>query len=333
MASRFMKTMLCAGTLFLLATAANATTWRLSTKLPPDSPEGKLHQKFADLVSEYTKGEVKIQIYPSEQLGNAQSVLEQVGAGVIDIFSDDVTYLDKFDPAVSWISAPFLFDSREHWSCFLKSDYFQGILDHVKEDNHIGVIGDVGPFIRGPFRVLVSKEKVNGFKDIDNLKLRLWDNQMIVDVWSALGAEARVLAWTDVYQSIQTGIVDAVTSPASLVESMKFTEVAPHIARTDEFNQALVYMINTNSWNAITPEQQQEVLKAYNEVGKISQETTARITDESIARLEAKGVTYVELDTAPFVEATKAVYKKFEESGKLPAGFLDAVDKVRGACN
>ena len=314
-----------------LYAATAAETWRMSTKLPAESFEGQLHQTFADKVEEYTGGEVSIQVYPSEQLGDAQTVLEQVSSGIIDIFTDDVTYLEKFDPNVSWISAPFLFDSRDHWACFLKSDYFQAILDGVAERDNITVIGDVGPFTRG-FRVLVTKDEVDGFEDVEDLKLRLWDNQLIVDIWTALGTDPLVMAWTDVYQSLQTGIVAAVTSPAALVEPMKFYETAPFIARTDEFNQANVYMINQDSWNAISDASKDAVLKAYYEVSDMAAEEIDTAFEASLDTMEGQGVTYTELDTTPFIEAAAAIYEDREAAGEIPEGFLDEVEAARGAC-
>tara|TARA_R110002049_G_scaffold70251_1_gene181556 strand:- start:46614 stop:47564 length:951 start_codon:yes stop_codon:yes gene_type:complete len=313
------------------AAAAN-TNWRMSTKLPSESFEGQLHEKFAELVESYTDGEVTIQIYPSEQLGDAQTVLEQVSSGIIDIFTDDVTYLDKFDPSVSWISAPFLFDSREHWSCFLKGDFFNEILDGVADEDNITVIGDVGPFTRG-FRVLVTKDEVTSYGDVQNLKLRLWDNQLIVDIWTALGTDPLVMAWTDVYQSLQTGIVEAVTSPAALVEPMKFYETAPHIARTDEFNQANVYMINADSWESISEEDQAAVEKAYYEVSDMAKAQIDDAFQTSLETMKKQGVSYTELDTEPFIQAAKDIYQNREKAGEIPTGFLDAVDSARGACN
>lgn len=319
-------------TLALGASQASAETWRMSTKVPAESFEGRLHQEFADKVTEYTGGDVKMQVYPSEQLGDAQTVLEQVSSGIIDIFVDDVSYLNRFNEDITWTSAPFLFDDRPHWECFMKSDYFHNILGEIEEQDNIGVIGDVGPFGRG-FRVLVTADEVTSYQDVQNLKLRLWDNQMIVDVWTALGTDPLVMAWTDVYQSLQTGIVKAVTSPAILVESMKFYEVAPHIARTDEFNQANAYMINLSSWDAISDENKESVIRAYTEVSDKAMRELQTTFDASLASMKASSdVTYTELDTSPFVKAAGEIYKAYESEGKLPDGFLKAVDSARASC-
>lgn len=152
-----------------------------------------------------------IRLYPSEQLGNAQASLEQLSAGAIHIYSDDVAYIDKWSPALRWTSAPFLFKDRDHLLRFFASDYMDSLIARVEEAAGVTVIGDVGPLLRGPYRVLVSTMPVKSVADVDNLKLRIWDNQLVVDVWSALGAEVRVLGFSDVYQAIQTGVLDALS--------------------------------------------------------------------------------------------------------------------------
>lgn len=304
----------------------------MATKVSPESPEGQVNQKFAELIAERTDGDVDLKIYWSEQLGDAQSTLEQVSDGVIDIYSEDVTYLEKWNKDISWVGAPFVFDDRDHWVCFLQGGYFHDMLSKTTEESGITVIGEVGPVVRGPYRVILSKAPIDGIDDIGNLKLRIWDNDLMVDVWSALGAEVRVLGWTDVYQSIQTGIVDSVTSPASLVEPMKFTEVAPHISRTDEFNQAVSYMINKGSWDGLSDAQREGILAAYDETGEYSQTLVQEQTDEALERLEAAGVTYTTLDTGPFIERTKQIYEKKATDGEIPEGFLEAVDAARSSC-
>lgn len=317
---------------FCLNSTAMAETWRLATKVTPQSPEGQVHQKFADLVSEYTNGDLTVKIFPSEQLGDPQSVLEQVSAGVIDIFVDDVTYLEKWNSDITWVGAPFIFDDRDHWTCFLKSDYFGGLVETVAAEANVTTIGYVGPLIRGPYRVILSTDPINGLDDVANLKLRIWDNQLMVDVWTAMGAEVRVLGWTDVYQAIQTGIVESVTAPAALVESMKFNEVAPHIRRTDEFNQASAYMINTESLNKLTDAQKAGVMRAYEEAGAFSAQLMGSIASDSFERMVANGATYDKLDTAPFIARAREIYQDLALNGKIPAGFLEAVDTARKSC-
>ena len=106
-----MKALLClaTGITLVLGSAANAeTVWKMATKMPVDSPEGQIFQKFADLTDEYTGGELKITVYPNEQLGKEDAVLEQLQANIVQIYAEGFGYMKKWEPALGWLSGPFL---------------------------------------------------------------------------------------------------------------------------------------------------------------------------------------------------------------------------------
>ena len=320
---------LVAACFFAFTVVAQAETWKMATKMPPDSPEGIIFQKFADLVGEYTNGELTIKVFPSEQLGGTEAVLEQVSAGTVHVYAEDADYLAKWEPDMSWGSASFMFDDRAHWLRFQKSDLVKGWRDKARMESGITTIGDIGPILRGPYRVLVVKHPVKTFEDFQGTKLRMYDDDLAVKIWTWLGAEVRVLDWTDVYQSIKTGIVEGVTTPVSLVESMKFFEVAPHIVRFDEYPQANGFLVNEKAYNALNPEVREGVLRAYEETGKYSFEVLIGVTDESLERMQAAGTTYSEIDTSGFVERMKEFYMMMDAEGALPEGFLATVEATR----
>jgi TRAP-type C4-dicarboxylate transport system substrate-binding protein len=205
----FLRRALLGAALAITAVAAPAAaqTWRMSTKQPADSPEGKVFQRFADLVDQHSRGKFKIQVYPSEQLGKDDAVLEQLKMGTIHIYAEGASYLQKWVPDAKWISAPFLFDDREHWVRFTNGPLVQGWIADARKVAGITVIGDLGAMVRGPYRVLVTKKPVASLAEMKGLKLRLHPDKLAADVWAHLGTETRVLPWTEVYQSINSGIV------------------------------------------------------------------------------------------------------------------------------
>ena len=232
------------GLVFTMSAANADVTWRMATKQPSDSVEGKAFQYFADKVKEYSDGKMTIKIYPSEQLGKTEAALEQVKAGTVHIYPEGSAYLKKWVPDMSYMSAPFLFDNREHWARFMESDLLKGWLKQVEDKAGITLIGNPAAFMRGPYRVMVTKKPWKNMAELKGIKLRHHPDQLGVDVWTSLGLEVRVLGWTEVYESIQRGIVEAVNSPIALVEAMKFYEVAPNIVRHNEYPQGVGFMTN-----------------------------------------------------------------------------------------
>jgi TRAP-type C4-dicarboxylate transport system substrate-binding protein len=310
---------------------AAAETWRLATKQPADSPEGKVFQYFADKVAEYSDGELTIRIFPNEQLGKTDAVMEQLQRGTVHLYAEGSTYMDKWVPAIGWVSAAFLFDDRDHWVRFANTDLVKGWYEKAAEEAGVGILGDPTAMMRGPYRVMVANKDVTSFDDVEGINLRMHPDKLAHAIWTHLGAEVKTLAWTDVYQAINRGIVEAVNSPVALVESMRFHEVAPHVIRHDEYYQSIAFMMNEEAFENLERELQEALLRAHAEAGEYSQELMNEAADESIARMKEGGVTFVDIDRGPFVERMRAFYADLEEKGELPEGFLEAVEATRGA--
>ena len=309
--------------------AAAADTWRMAHKMPPDSPEGVVFQRFADLVEEYSNGELSIAVYPNEQLGKTEATMEQLKLGTVHLYAEGSTYMKKWVDEITWTSAAFLFDDRDHWVRFMNSDMVSEWYQRASEEAGVGVLGDPTAILRGPYRVMVAQRDVRSFDDVAGLKLRMHPNQDAVATWTLLGADVKTLPWTEVYQSIDKKLVEAVNSPIALVESMRFHEVAPHVIRHDEYYQSIGFMVHQPSYDALSDELRAAVDRAYADAGTFSFEVMESAANDSIERMRADGVTFVDIDRAPFVEAMKQFYADKEAGGELPEGFLELVEATR----
>ena len=305
------------------------TTWRMATKMPVDSPEGKVFQMFADLTEDYTDGALSIQVFPNEQLGKEDAVLEQLQAGIVNIYAEGFGYMRKWAPELSWTSPAFVFDDYDHWVRFMETDLVQSWFDKAAAESGVVPLGNPTAVLRGPFRVIVSNKPIESIDDVSALKLRMHPNQLAIATWSHLGAEVITLPWTEVYQSVQKDIVQAVNSPIALVESMRFNEVAPHISRHNEYWQSIGFMMNADAYAALDQDAKAGLMKAYEEAGAFSREIMGQVADESIESMKAAGATYTELDTGPFVEKMTEFYTEMATAGELPEGFLEAVEAAR----
>ncbi|WP_029030803.1 TRAP transporter substrate-binding protein [Salinarimonas rosea] len=322
---------LVATTALVAAGAAQAETWRMAHKMPADSIEGRIFQAVADRIGEKTDGEITVEVYPNEQLGKDDAILEQLQLGTVHIYPEGSSYLQKWVPEMKFVSAPFLFDDREHWSRFMATDLVEGWHQAIEDEAGITVIGDSTKMVRGPYRVMVSTKPIESLDDVAGLKLRLHPDELAAAAWRHLGAEVRTLAWTEVYESLGRGIVEAVNSPVALVEPMRFYEVAPHITRHDEYPQGLAFMANADAWNGLDEETRGQIIEAYDEVAAEFAAETDRVAEESLARMAEEDVSYSAVDTGPFVARMAELYRQMDAEGALPEGFLEAVDASRAA--
>lgn len=313
----------------LVGGAADAETWRMAHKMPAESIEGQIFQAVADRIAEKTGGNLTVQVFPAEQLGKDDAILEQLQLGTVHIYPEGSAYLQKWVPEIAFTGAPFLFENRTHWAAFQQTDLVKGWMEKVESEAGITVIGDPTEMVRGPYRVMVTARPVNTLEDLAGIKLRMHPDELAAAAWRHLGAEVRTLAWTETYESIGRGIVEAVNSPVALVESMRFYEVAPHIVRHDEYPQGLAFMANAAAWNGLDEGTRAQVLEAYNEVAAEFAAKTDATANESLARMAEKGVTFTVMDTAPLVERMAEMYSEMNASGTLPAGLLAAIDATR----
>jgi TRAP-type transport system periplasmic protein len=315
---------------FALASGtAHADTWRMAHKMPADSIEGEIFQAVADRIAEKTGGKITVQVYPAEQLGKDDAILEQLQLGTVHIYPEGSSYLQKWVPEVAFTGAPFLFESREHWAAFQNTDLVKGWMDKVEAEAGVTVIGDPTKMVRGPYRVMVTKKPVATLEDLAGLKLRMHPDELAAAAWRHIGTEVRTLAWTETYESIGRGIVEAVNSPVALVEPMRFYEVAPHIVRHDEYPQGLAFMANAAVWNGLEEETRAQILEAYDEVAEEFAAKTDAVATESLERMKGQGVSVSVMDTGPVVAKMSEFYAAMDTDGTLPAGLMDAVNATR----
>ncbi len=272
---------------------------------------------------------MEVKVFPNEQLGKTEAVLEQIQAGTVHLYPEGSSYLAKWVDDVKYSSAPFMFESREHWANFMKSDLFQGWLRDIEGKAGVTILGDPAAYMRGPYRVMVTKKPWSSLEEMQDVKLRMHPNQLAADVWTHLGAEVRTLGWTEVYSSIKQGIVEAVNSPIGLVESMKFYEVAPHIIRHNEYPQGIAFIMNATAYNELPDDLKDAVNRAYAAGGEHSVELSNATLNDQLDRMKAKGVTYSEPDLSDFQRSMSEFYRQREANGELPAGFLEAVESSR----
>lgn len=315
--------------ILILSNHSYATTWRMAFKTPINSPEGLVFQHFAEKVNEYSSGDMQIILYPNEQLGKDDAVLEQLKLGIIQLYAEDSSFMKKWTPEIKWTSPPFLFDDRQHWVRFMNSDLVNDWYEKASQDAGITLLGDKTSILRGPYRVMVSKSEILSFDDIENLKLRLSPSQLSVKSWVHLKADVKTLSWTDVYQSLQKGIVEAVNSPVSLVESMRFHEVAPYLTRHDESFQSLAIMMNKKKYDELPSNLKLVLEKSYFDAADFSHEIIPLLAHESLNRMKSEGVKYREIDRRPIIKKIKELYKVFSKNGDLPDGYLLAIENSK----
>ncbi|MFN4156228.1 MAG: C4-dicarboxylate TRAP transporter substrate-binding protein [Paracoccaceae bacterium] len=288
---------------------AQETTIRVAYENNPGEPADLVMKRWAELVDAASQGTVKLELYPSSQLGSKQDVIEQAMAGVNVITIADVGFLTDYVPDLGILFGPYLTDDAQTLFNLYKSDWFaeknaslqeQGI--HIVIDNHL-----YGT------RQLLTTRPVLTPEDMKGMKIRTPNNEMQIKTIEAMGGTATPMPLGEVYPALTQGVIDGVENPLPVLFGQKLHEQAKHLTMVD-------YLINTSLWlggqayfDTLDPAVVVMLHETGEQAGLYSQELAQEETDQILAEMEAAGVQIHRPDIQPFRDAAEAVYTQFPQ--------------------
>jgi len=282
--------------------AADNDPWNLGAK------------KFADLVAEKTNGEVKIDLYPSSGLGNDRDLIEGMQLGSVD-FALVAGVLSNFYEPYSILELPYLFRDREH----MQQALYGPIGDKLKADLLANAqIRGLEFWERTP-RLLTANKKITTPEDLNGIKIRVPEIPASIGAWKAMGATPTPMAFSEVYSSLQTGVIDAQENPLALIESSKLQEVQKYIINTNHVYGYVMLTMSDLAYQKLTPEQQKAVEEAAKEATEYENQIVYEQEAELTKKLTEAGAEFVDVDVTPFMEKAKTVHPEFankSEAGK-----------------
>lgn len=297
---------------------------------PKTSIEGRAADKFAELVNQKTNGEIVVEVFPSEQLGKSQTMLDNTMLGNQDIYFGGTPEFERFSQGLRVLGVNYTTRDQDHFRKVLKSDVWKKVFIDPMEKLGLVSLSTAWNMERGPFRVLVSTKPVKSLEDLNGLRLRIAPLDTWKRSWGALGCSVVVLAWTDVYLGLRQGMVEGVTAPFDLLYPMKFTEIAKYVARTDEFWQVIATVINQKKFSSLKPEWQKAMIDATNEAGVFyNQLSEVAVKGDLEKMIKEHGITYTVLDLKPLVAKMQPVIRQFEQEGFLPKGLYDEIQAIK----
>ncbi|MFD1205618.1 TRAP transporter substrate-binding protein [Sporosarcina contaminans] len=302
---------------------------KLGTKMPEDTAEGKTFQYFADLVKTKSDGKLVVKVYPAEQLGKGTTQIDNMLLGSQDMYAEGATYFSDFDPNIEVSSVPYLFRDYEHYTQFNTGEMGKEI-DQNLIDNGVRILNTERNFIRGPYRVLLSKKPIKSVDDLKGLKIRSFESAFYSAAYESVGAKPTVVAWTETYLGLKQNLVDAVTSPISLVWPMKFTEIAPYMTVIDEYPQDVVIAMNDEKFSSLSEELQEILIEAANEAGEKAVELTDEEVQKHLELMKTEhNIEIFEIDKQEWMDAFSDYHYQLEKQGKIPKGYVDQIKSLQ----
>lgn len=298
-------------------------TMKLGTKMVADGVEGQAFQKFADLVYEYSGGTIYVEVYPSEQLGNQTTQINNTIMGTQELFIESGDAFSIFTKDFELTQIPFLFPSYDDYWEFVAGDFGRQ-QEQVLAENGLILLNTNRDWVRGPDRVLGCTTKpIQTVEDLKGVTFRCWDAPKYMEGYSELGANPLVVAWSECYLALQQGTIESVSTTMISYYDAGLGEVAKNISVINEFPQELFLVINKDIYDGLSDEQKQWLHDAANDAAKYSNENLDAAWENAVAKLKDQGCTIYEFDTAGANAALHPYFIRLEDNGELPAGLCE----------
>ncbi|MEP5152521.1 TRAP transporter substrate-binding protein [Planktotalea sp.] len=262
-----------AATLSFTAVQAQ-TTLRGASLFDEEHAYTKTMRKFAELVNEnYDGDDVEFKIHLNGELGDESDFVTFLNQGVaIDYSILAPSNMAKFAPSIPLMDMPFLFRDLDHWNAVLSSDVLSPLEDTLLEQANIKIIGYTG----GGTRNLLSKDAVANFDDLSGHKMRVMGAPIQAQIFSALTAAPSAIAYNEVYNAIQTGVIAGFENEAASIQNLKFYEVAPNLSLTRHAITVRPIVMSGKTFDSLPADLQAAVLKAGAEAGAFGRELESR---------------------------------------------------------
>ena len=281
--------------------------FKSGTTEPPTSPSAAGWIKYVKLIDERTNGKIKIDFFPSGQIGGEQQMVQGIQMGTVGMENTSTTGYPVYD--VLWI--PYIFRDREHmWKVF-RGPIGQQWSDQYIKDRGIRVMGYA---YRSPRDLTTSKQKVTKVSDMKGLKIRVPEAAPIVAGFKAMGANPTPMGWPEVFTALQQGTVDGQENPLETIAANKLWEVQKYVMLTEHIYIPWLELIDERLWQKMTPETQKIMVDTWNEIADEVEKEVLANDQKYKKQLQDNGMTVVgppDLDIQSFRDAVKNVWKDY----------------------
>lgn len=301
-----------AGMMSTDAAAQNPIIIKYNHVVPENTPKGKAATRFAELANKRLAGKVKVQVFPNAQLYEEDAASQALILGDIQITAPSIAKTGIFTKKLQVFDLPFLFDDVEAVDRFQESKTGQKLLDSMLGKGIKGLA-----FGREGMKQLQAKKPLRVPSDAQGLKFRIMASDVLAAQIQAVGGSPQKMAFAEVYNSLQTGVIDAHENTWSLIWSKKFFEVADYITESNHGVLDYVVLTNAKFWSGLPADIRTELESIMKEVMKLQYEEAAKETAIDREKVLATGqVELIQLtpeERAKWREAMQPVWKRFED--------------------
>lgn len=305
---------------------ANPMIIKFSHVVSPDTPKGKGAVRFKELAEKYTEGKVVVEVYPNSQLYKDKEELEALQLGAVHMLAPS---LAKFGPLgvreFEVFDLPFIFKDRTDLRKVTEGPVGRMLLDKLEPKGIKGL-----SYWDNGFKVMSANSSLKSVDDFLGLKMRIQSSKVLEAQFKALDAVPQVMAFSEVYQALQTGVVDGTENPPSNMYTQKMHEVQKHATVSNHGYLGYAVIVNKKFWEGLPDDIRQGMEKAMEEATVYANDIAEQENNDSMKAMEESGKTqFYQLSDAEreeWVKQLRPVHK--EMASRIGQDVIDAFYKA-----
>ena len=311
-----------------VALAAEPIVIKFSHVVAQDTPKGKAAEKFKALAEQYTKGAVKVEVYANSTLYKDKEEMEALQLGAVQLLAPS---LAKFGPLgvreFEVFDLPYIFDGYEALNKITQGAVGQQLLAKLEPKGIRGLA-----FWDNGFKSFSANTPITKPEDLRGKKMRIQSSKVLEEQMREVKSLPQVMAFSEVYQALQTGVVDGTENPHSNLYTQKMHEVQKHMTLTDHGYLGYAVITNKKFWDGLPAEVRTQLDKAMVESTVYANQIAKEENDKSLEAVRASGKTEIHTPTAEekaaFKKAFAPVHKKMES--RIGAELIQSIYKETG---
>ncbi len=311
-----------------LAQAQQPIVIKFSHVVTPDTPKGKGAEYFKKIAEERTKGKVKVEVYPNSQLYKDKEEVEALQLGAVQMLAPS---LAKFGPLgareFEVFDLPYIFDSYGELHKVTQGPIGQSLLNKLESKGILGLA-----FWDNGFKVMSANKPLRKPEDFKGLKMRIQSSKALDAQMRALGANPQVMAFSEVYQALQTGVVDGTENPPSNLYTQKMYEVQKHVTLSDHGYLGYAVIVNKKFWEGLPADIRATLEGAMKDATKYANDIAKKENDDALDAVRKSGKSQI-LTLTPEEKLAwkKALVKVHQESeSRIGKDLIHSIYKETG---
>ena len=283
------------------AAQGQAITLNGAVQFNDDHAFTKALVRFEELVKKYYGKPINFTLHKNSSLGLEKQYFEYMAQGkAVDYAIVSPAHMSTFSKAAPFIDAPFLFRDLNHWNKVLDADVLKPVADEINQKAEVMLIGYAGGGVRNIF----ANKPVRNLQEMKGLKVRVQGAPIWSKTFQAAGMAPTVIAYNEVYNAIQNGVIQAGENEAAGVEAMKFYEVGPNLNMTEHAITIRPLCFSTKTFSKLPKDLQAAIVRAGKEAGAYGRQIESSEDAQKLDAMEKAG----KLKRIPF--ADRAQMKK-----------------------